>query len=129
MSPIKSTLTLLSLCSLTLLSLSACSQEAQNRFNRNLQNWTGTDGVLEVYAGDRLVRRFLKIDKLSTALATEGHQDRPYRYGYGVIDANLNGAADPGEKNVYFEFSDFSTSYIFYESPSKGGQAAKDSPR
>lgn len=112
------------------LSILGCSQEAQNRFSRNLQNWTGTNGVLEVYAGDRLVRRFLKIDKLSTALATEGHQDRPYRYGYGIIDANLNGIADEGEKNVYFEFSDFSTSYIFYESPSsKTGKAAPDAPR
>lgn len=125
----KLTLTLSVFCVLSALALSACSQEAQNRFSRNLQNWTGTNGVLEVYAGDRLVRRFLKIDKLSTALATEGHQDRPYRYGYGVIDANLNGVADQGEKNVYFEFSDFSTSYIFYESPTKAGNAARDVPR
>jgi hypothetical protein len=114
--------------------LSGCTQEAQNRFSRKLQNWTGTNGVLEVYAGERLVRRFLKIDKLSTAEATEGHDDRPYRYGYGVLDANLNGAPDPDESVVYFEFSDFSTSYIFYEAPQvkgakKGAQkAAPDAP-
>jgi len=43
--------------------------------------------------------------------------DRPYRFGYGILDANLNGKADSGEKKVYFEFSDYSTSYIFYENP------------
>ena len=32
---------------------------------------TGTNGVLEIYAGDKLVRRFIKIDKLSTAMGTE----------------------------------------------------------
>ena len=42
---------------------------------------------------------------------------RPYRFGYGVLDENLNGLPDAGEKKVYFEFSDYSTSYIFYESP------------
>ena len=47
--------------------LTSCSQEQQNKISRNLQNWTGTDGVLEVYAGEKLVRRFIKIDKLTTA--------------------------------------------------------------
>ena len=42
---------------------------------------------------------------------------RTYRFGYGVFDTNLNGEVDPGEKKVYFEFSDYSTSYVFYESP------------
>lgn len=59
----------------------------------------------------------MKIDKLTTASATRGDADRPYRFGYGVLDENLNGIADPEEKKVYFEFSDYSTSYIFYESP------------
>lgn len=98
--------------------LFACTQETQNRFGRAVQNWTGTDGVLEIYAGDKLVKRFLKIDKISTASATSGPNGaRPYRFGYGNIDLNLNGKVDPGEKKVYFEFSDFSTSYVFYESP------------
>ena len=35
-----------------------------------------------------------------------------------MLDENLNMVQDPGEKKVYFEFSDYSTSYIFYESPS-----------
>lgn len=100
-----------------LLACAGCTQETQNKLGRAVQNWTGTDGVLEVYAGDKLVKRFMKIDKLSTATATAGKSERPYRFGYGVLDTNLNGAADPGEKKVYFEFSDYSTSYIFYEKP------------
>jgi hypothetical protein len=102
---------------IVLLGCFSCTQETQNKFGRAVQNWTGTDGVLEVYAGDKLVKRFMKIDKLSTAIATEGKAERPYRFGYGVMDTNLNGAVDPGEKKVYFEFSDYSTSYIFFEKP------------
>ena len=96
---------------------SSCTQETQNRFGRAVQNWTGTDGILEIYAGETLVKRFMKIDKLTTASATNGNADRPYRFGYGVLDENLNGIVDENEKKVYFEFSDYSTSYIFYEDP------------
>ena len=42
---------------------------------------------------------------------------RPYRFGYGTLDVNNNGKVDSGEKKVYFEFSDYSTSYVFYENP------------
>ncbi|MCH9675797.1 MAG: hypothetical protein K0U93_30450 [Gammaproteobacteria bacterium] len=94
-----------------------CTQESQNKLGRAIQNWTGTNGVLEIYAGDKLVKKFVRIDKLTTASATGGSADRPYRFGYGVLDVNMNGVADPGEKKVYFEFSDYSTSYVFYESP------------
>jgi hypothetical protein len=97
--------------------LVGCTQEAQNKLGRTMQNWTGTDGILEIYAGERLVKRFLKIDKLTTATGTDDRTARPYRFGYGVLDENLNGSVDPGEKKVYFEFSDYSTSYIFYENP------------
>jgi len=45
----------------------ACTQESQNKIGRSIQNWTGTDGVLEIYAGEQLVRRFINVDKLSTA--------------------------------------------------------------
>jgi len=96
-----------------------CTQETQNKFGRAIQNWTGTNGVLEVYAGDKLVRRFIEIDKLSTAVATQGSSQRPYRFGYGVFDENLNMHRDPGENKVYFEFSDYSTSYVFFEHPHK----------
>jgi hypothetical protein len=102
---------------IALLLLVACTQETQNKLSRAVQNWTGTDGVLEIYAGEKLVKRFMKIDKISTAKGTDDSQPRPYRFGYGVLDANLNGVKDPGEQKVYFEFSDYSTPYIFYEDP------------
>jgi hypothetical protein len=96
--------------------LTACTQEQQNKISRDIQNWTGTNGVLEVYAGDKLVRRFLKVDKISTALGTDDKAPRAYRYGYGVLDENLNMIADPDEKKVYFEVSDYSNS-VFFENP------------
>jgi hypothetical protein len=97
--------------------LMGCTQEQQNKISRDIQNWTGTDGVLEFYAGDKLMRRFLKIDKLTTAMGTDDGKPRNYRFGYGVMDENLNMQADPGEKKVYFEVSDFGSNYIFFESP------------
>jgi hypothetical protein len=100
-----------------LLSVGACTQETQNKIGREMNNWTGVNGVLEVYSGEKVVRRFLKVDKLTTAAGTGTGNDRPYRYGYGTLDANLNGVADAGEKKVYFEFSDYSTSYVFFENP------------
>ncbi len=97
--------------------LTSCTQEQQNKISRDIQNWTGTNGVLEIYAGDKVVRRFLKIDKLSTALGTDDNKPRPYRFGYGILDENLNMIADPGEKKVYFEISDYASNYVFFESP------------
>lgn len=102
---------------LLVVGMSACTQETQNKFGRAVQNWTGTDGVLDVYAGEKLVNRFIEIDKLSTAVSTTGSAQRPYRFGYGVNDLNFNYKEDAGEKKVYFEFSDYSTSYIFYQNP------------
>ena len=99
------------------LALTACTQEQQNQWRRDIQNWTGTNGVLEIYAGDKLVKRFLKIDKMSTAMGTGDGVPRSYRFGYGVLDENLNGAVDDGERRVYFEISDYATSYVFFESP------------
>lgn len=103
----------IAVCALAL----GCTQEQQNRLRRDVQNWTGTNGVLEIYAGDKVVRRFLKVDKLSTAYGTDDRTPRPYRYGYGVLDENLNGATDREERRVYFELSEYSTMYVFYESP------------
>jgi hypothetical protein len=99
-----------------LLALSACTQEQQNKLGRDIQNWTGTNGVLEVYAGDKVVRRFLKVDKLSTAIGTSDGEARNYRYGYGVLDENLNFVADANEKKVYFEVGGL-TQYVFFENP------------
>jgi hypothetical protein len=102
---------------LSIFLLQACTQEQQNKIQRDIQNWTGTNGVLEIYAGDKLVRRFIKIDKLSTAMGTDDNKPRPYRFGYGVLDENLNMIADPGEKRVYFELSDYASNYVFFENP------------
>ena len=96
---------------------SACTQETQNKLGRSIQNWTGTNGVLDIYMGEKLVKRFIKIDKLSTAEATQGTAPRTYRYGYGYLDVNQNYKVDNGEKKLYFEISDYATSYIFYDNP------------
>lgn len=106
----------LSLLAASAFVLAACTQEQQNKISRDIQNWTGTDGVLEVYAGDKLVRRFLKVDKISTALGTDDGKPRAYRFGYGVLDENLNFQVDSGEKKVYFEVSDYSN-IVFFENP------------
>ena len=104
------------LLAVLLAGLFGCTQEAQNQLGRSIQNWTGTNGVLEVYSGEKLVRRFVKIDKLSTAYGTSDSQARGYRFGYGIADANLDGMPGTGEKKVYFEVSEFAT-YVFYEQP------------
>jgi hypothetical protein len=110
-------ITTLLIAALAILTLASCTQEQQNKISRDIQNYTGTNGVLEIYAGDKVVRRFLKIDKMSTALGTDDGKPRAYRYGYGVLDENLNMIADAGEKKVYFEISDYAANYVFFENP------------
>ncbi len=101
-----------------LLAVAGCTQESQNRLGRAVKNWTGDNGVLDVYAGEKLVMRFVKIDKLTTSLGTSGPSEaRSYRYGWGYFDENQNYVVDPGEKKLYFEVSDYSTNYVFYENP------------
>ncbi len=39
---------------MALLITSGCTQETQNKLGRAVQNYTGTDGVLDVYAGRNL---------------------------------------------------------------------------
>ena len=112
---IKKSILISTLMVLTLF-ISGC-EEKQNKISRYVQNWTGVNGVLEVYAGEKLVKRFIAIDKLSTANATDDYGVRSYRYGYGFLDENLNFKKDENEKKVYFEFSDYSTNYIFFENP------------
>lgn len=97
--------------------ISGC-EEKQNKINRYLQDWTGVNGVIEIYAGEKLIKRFIRIDKLSSAIATEGKESRAYRYGYGFLDENLNFKKDANEKKVYFEVSDYST-YVFFENPNQ----------
>ena len=85
---------------------SGCTQETQNKLGRSIQNWTG-----------KLVQRFIKIDKLSTAMSTDGNVPRHYRYGYGYLDSNFNYKQDSDEKKLYFEISNYSTPYVFYDNP------------
>ncbi|WP_345993717.1 hypothetical protein [Sulfurimonas sp. HSL-1716] len=102
-----------------LLLVSGCTKETQNKVSRSIQNWTGTNGVLDIYMGEKLVQRFINIDKLSTAVSTQGDVSRDYRYGYGYLDKNFNYKVDEGEKKLYFEVSNYSTPYVFYENPEK----------
>ena len=104
---------MLGLCAIV--SAAGCTQESQNELGRSIQNWTGTNGVLDVFAGEKLAMRIIKIDKLSTAYGTQDKLPRPYRFGYGYVDENFNYKVDSGEKKIYFEISDYSTNYIFYE--------------
>jgi predicted small secreted protein len=97
--------------------LAGCTQETQNELGRSIQNWTGTNGVLDIYMGDKLVQRFIKIDKLTTATSTSGNVPRNYRYAYGYLDENFNYKVDEGEKKIYFEISNYSTPYVFYANP------------
>ena len=97
--------------------LTSCTQESQNKIGRSIQNWTGTNGVLDIYMGEKLVQRFIKIDKLSTAQSTSGKAERDYRFAYGYMDKNLNFKVEEGEKKLYFEISGYATPYIFYENP------------
>jgi hypothetical protein len=108
-------------CFVTLLFLTAsCTQETQNQISRSIQNWTGTDGVLDIVSEGKIMYRFVDIDKLTTAQETgKGTTSRPYRFGYGVFDVNQNYQKDADEKKVYFEISDFGTNYVFYENPFK----------
>ncbi len=102
----------------SLLLATGCTQELQNKVSRSIQNWTGTDGILDVISDGKIMYRFIKIDKISTAQATGDRETaRPYRFGYGVLDLNQNYVQDENERKIYFEFSDFSTSYVFYENP------------
>ncbi len=97
--------------------LSACTQEAQNKISRSIQNWTGTNGVVDVVSEGKVIYRWIQVDKLSTAISSDGLKEaRSYRFGYGIMDLNQNFIADENEKKVYFEVGDYAT-YVFYESP------------
>ncbi len=96
----------------------SCTQEQQNKISKSIQNWTGTNGVLDVLSDGKIMYRFIKIDKMSTATGTnDPGTARAFRFGYGVMDKNLNYIQDDDEKKLYFEVSDYSTQYLFYENP------------
>ena len=104
----------------TFLVLSGCTFETRNQISRSIQNWTGTNGVVDVISAGKVMYRFVNVEKLTTASASDGSQQtRPYRFGYGNLDVNQNYRADPGEKKVYFEVSEYSTEYLYYENPNE----------
>ena len=105
----------MSLLAATLLMV-GCTQEQQNKFSHGIQNWTGTNGVMEIFAGEKVIMRFLKVDKMTTGTGRTDGEKRAYRYSYGYFDTNLNYKVDEGEKKVYFEVSDY-TNYVFLENP------------
>ena len=102
-----------------LLALQSCTQEFQNQVSRDVQNWTGANGVLDIVSSGKVMYRFIEVDKVSTARGTgkANSLSRPYRFGWGILDRNMNYRKDPGEKKLYFEISDYSTTYILYENP------------
>lgn len=94
------------------------SEENQNKFSRAINTTLGMkDGCVEVFAGQRsAVKRWFNVEKFSTAFGTSDGQVRPYRYGYGYLDFNLNDKLDPEEKALgkgYFEVNDFSQAVYF----------------
>ena len=102
-----------------ILLFNGCTQEQQNKIGRNIQNFTGVDGVVDIYSGGKLVMRFLKVDKLTTAHGTDDNLPRDYRFAYGYLDKNFNYKVDEDEKKkIYFEVTNYST-YVFYENPTK----------
>ena len=62
--------------------LGSCTQEQQNRISKGIQNWTGTNGVLDVISEGKVMYRFIKIDKLTTGTATnDAATARAFRFG------------------------------------------------
>ncbi|MBK3332513.1 hypothetical protein GWK41_05490 [Persephonella atlantica] len=94
------------------------SPERINIIGRTIETTIGFDnGVVEFYSGGVLVKRFLKVEKLTTAKGTYEKQTRPYRFGYGYIDKNLDGVLNKDEKKlgkVYFEIPS-PRDYIYYD--------------
>ena len=94
------------------------SPERLNQIGRTVGTTFGFDyGVVEYYSMGRLVARFFNVEKLTTASGTYENQTRPYRFGYGYRDANLNGVLDTDEAaagKVYFEVPVYAD-YLYYD--------------
>ncbi len=92
--------------------------ERLNIISRTIETTLGFEnGVVEFYSGGVLVKRFLKVEKLTTAKGTYEKATRPYRFGYGYIDKDLDGVLDKDEKKlgkVYFEIPS-PRDYVYYD--------------
>ncbi|NPA12639.1 MAG: hypothetical protein GXO45_01490 [Aquificae bacterium] len=97
------------------------SPERLNIVSRTIETTIGfKHGVVEIYSCGKLVKRFLKVEKLTTATGTYQNTTRPYRFGYGYLDANLDGVLNKEEKLAgkrYFEIPSF-IDYIYYDGKS-----------
>ena len=74
-------ITLITVVSILAIFLTGCTQETQNSFSRSLQNWTGTDGVLDVYAGDEF--NFILVVKYP-----ENLKRKDLRLDYNIKDSD-----------------------------------------
>ncbi len=92
--------------------------ERINIIGRTIETTFGfKNGVVEFYSGGVLVKRFLKVEKLTTAKGTYEKATRPYRFGFGYIDLNLDGVLNKNEKKlgkVYFEIPS-PRDYVYYD--------------
>ena len=94
------------------------SEESQNKFARAIGNSMGyKNGQVNVYVGQKEpVMIFLGVEKLSTAIATEDNNVRPYRFGFGFIDLNKNSIIDTNERSAgkkYFELPNYAQ-YVYF---------------
>lgn len=92
--------------------------EQQNLTLRTLDKITGfKNGQIEVRSlSGSITYRIFQVDKFTTTLK-DGTTLRPYRFGYGYIDLNLNDVLDDEEKVLgrsYFEIPNTSD-YVFFE--------------
>ncbi|SNZ09918.1 hypothetical protein SAMN06265182_1663 [Persephonella hydrogeniphila] len=94
------------------------SPERINILGRTIETTLGFEnGIVEFYSCGKLIKRFLKVEKLTTAKGTYEKQTRPYRFGFGYIDINLDGILNKNEKEkgkVYFEIPS-QRDYIYYD--------------
>jgi hypothetical protein len=89
--------------------LCGCTQETQNQIGRAVQNSTGTNGALHIYAGDKLGMRFIRLGKLSTALAPAIARRAPIASAIVTWTATRT-ATWTRRRKLYFEISAFATS-------------------
>ena len=55
---------------IAIISFSSCTQEFQNQVSRDVQNWTGANGVLDIVSAGKVMYRFIDVDKVSAAKGT-----------------------------------------------------------
>lgn len=98
------------------------NEDKQNQWSRSFTNAFGlNEGCLEIRDNGKVSVRFFKVEKLSTAKGTSDGGVRPYRFGRGIIDRNLDNVLSPSEESEglkYFELSTFEK-YLYYDASVK----------